>query len=155
VRLIDLQTGTAAGELVVPECPPFVRPDAMVFSDDGTELTFVFNWSNTSPLPRRLLAWDLRTGKVSADFRFEQGEISPSETVHRPVEVLRGGWLVRGSQFVDRKTGEVRTLAAGQPEENVTPLATHAVGPDSVLVVWETKVDRVPALAPRIVGPSR
>ncbi len=150
--LYDLQTGEQAGRLAVSGCPPFVTPSGVAFSRDGQELSYIFNWGSLAE-HYRLISWNLNDGSVTFDKQFSSGEIETSSPMHRTFEHLAAGWVIKGVYFVDRKSGKVHELEAGQAKERrVAPLATMVVGPNRILNVWEVVQDNVPTLRPVITS---
>lgn len=134
----DLRAAAPLGELVLPKAnrPELLMCRGMGFSPDGVELAGLF----TAGADTRLISWDVATGRVVADHRF-QGDIKSTlknTALYRgralDWKADRSGWLLYGKAVVDHKTGQV-VATVRENENDPMPGPRRVLGSDHVALV--------------------
>ncbi len=103
IRLIDLTTGKEVGRI---ENVPRDQVEAAFFSPDGSEFTIYL-------ADRRVLSWDVSTGKNSVDFKFHTDPKTLGEFAYAYKGPIlqwlpdNSGWLLYGRTIIDRATHSV------------------------------------------------
>jgi hypothetical protein len=103
VLLYELSRGVLSGELQVAAGSVC---QGLSFAADGNSLAGLFKSGATT----RLLTWDLATGKLTADHKFDKAPVENVGAIRGPaIEWLpRGtGWLLFGQALVDKQSGAV------------------------------------------------
>jgi hypothetical protein len=103
VLLYDLTSGELCGELPLPAGSAC---QGLSFAADGKALAGLIKAGGVM----HLLAWDLATGKKTADHKFDKEPVTNPGAIRGPaVEWLPkgGGWLLYGQALVDAQSGSV------------------------------------------------
>jgi hypothetical protein len=145
IRIFDLAKGAEAGQLTWPGEGP--GPVAAAFSPDGQKLACLFASFNQG----RLRAWDLATGKLTAEH-----ELNGDFGGKWPLQWLPdgSGWLVAGKHVVDHDTGSVLWTVPAAPKK--TPAAqVRLVEPKHLALLRGNGVELVPLPLEEIAEAAR
>jgi WD40 repeat protein len=135
MRIYDLTTRTAAGEVSLPKIgPPDWACAGMTFSNDGKELAAVFEAAGGP----RIVCWNIATGKTDVDHtlnsHFQIRRLPDDQG--RALEWLPSGnaWLIYGHALIDRPSGRrIWSLPLIVPE--FPPAPRRFVDNDRALIV--------------------
>jgi tetratricopeptide (TPR) repeat protein len=147
VYLYELATGNPVGEVNLPRPDIFDWvPDAVAFSDDGTELAGMFN---KFVHDGRIFVWDMATGERILDHPYlphlaEQLGQDASNYSDSRLEWLpdKSGWLVYGQGLVERTSGK-RLWTLNRQTDDAKMGPRRLLDRDHLLVVAGTGDARV------------